>query len=142
MNVAKDDHKRKDLSRPVKIILLMLGILFTGTGLIGIVVPILPTTPFLLLAAACFLRSSDRLYNWLLNNRVFGRYLMNYIEKKVIPLGVKIFTISLLWITILISAFLVVRIIWVSILLIIIASGVTIHLLLIRTSKESPPMIK
>jgi uncharacterized membrane protein YbaN (DUF454 family) len=130
--------KRKALSRPVKMILIVLGLLFTGIGLVGIVVPILPTTPFLLLAAACFLRSSDRLYNWLLNNRVFGRYLRNYIEKKGIPLGVKIFTISLLWTTILISAFIFIDIIWVRILLIIIAIGVTIHLLLIKTYREPP----
>ncbi|MGA1822043.1 MAG: YbaN family protein [Thermoplasmatota archaeon] len=133
-----DRRKRRSLSRPLKIILIILGLLFTGIGLIGIFVPILPTTPFLLLAAACFLRSSDRLYNWLLNNRIFGRYLRNYIEKKGIPIGVKIFTISLLWITILISAFIFIDIIWVRILLIIIAIGVTIHLLMIMTYRDPP----
>ena len=113
------------------------GLFFTAIGIIGIFVPILPTTPFLLLAAACFIRSSDRLYNWLISNRVFGRYLKNYMEKKGIPLGVKIFTILLLWITILISVIFFVRIIWVDILLVIIAVGVTIHLIMIRTFRSS-----
>ena len=130
-----DRSERKVLKKPIRLLLMILGTIFTAIGLIGIFLPILPTTPFLLLAAACYLRSSDRLYNWLLTNRVFGKYLKNYMEKKGIPLGVKIFTISLLWITILFSAFVLIDIIWVRILLIIIAVGVTIHLIMIRTYK-------
>ncbi len=130
-----DGAERKALSRPIRIILIILGTIFTAIGLIGIFLPILPTTPFLLLAAACYLRSSDRLYNWLLTNRIFGGYLRNYIEKKGIPLAVKIFTISLLWITILFSAFVLIDITWIRILLMIIAIGVTIHLIMIKTYK-------
>ena len=127
--------ERKVLGRPIRILLIITGTIFTVIGLIGIFLPILPTTPFLLLAAACYLRSSDRLYKWLLNNRVFGGYLKNYMEKKGIPIGVKIFTISLLWITILFSAFVLIQIIWVRVLLISIAVGVTIHLIMIKTYK-------
>ena len=105
-------------------------------GIIGIVVPILPTTPFLLLAAACYARSSERFYNWLLNNRILGSYIRNYLEGKGMPIKVKIFTISMLWISILISAFLFIQIIWVRIVLIIIAIAVTIHIILIRPKKE------
>jgi uncharacterized membrane protein YbaN (DUF454 family) len=117
----------------LKMVLIVAGSIFTATGLIGIFVPILPTTPFLILAAACYLRSSDRLYNWLLGNRIFGRYLKNYLEKKGIPLGVKIFTVLLLWSTILLSAFVFIDILWVRVLLMIIALGVTVHLIMIRT---------
>ena len=124
---------RKTTNRPLKVVLIIAGIIFTATGMIGVFVPILPTTPFLILAAACFLRSSDRMYHWLLSNRIFGKYLKNYLDKKGIPLGVKVFTIILLWATILLSAFVFVDIIWVSILLVIIALGVTIHLVMIRT---------
>ncbi len=123
------------LKRPMQIFLVIAGLIFTVIGLIGIFLPILPTTPFLLLAAACFLRSSDRLYKWLLSNRVFGKYLKNYLEKKGIPLAVKVFTISLLWITILLSTFVFIQIIWVRVLLIFIAIGVTIHLIMIKTYK-------
>ncbi|MGA1872369.1 MAG: YbaN family protein [Thermoplasmatota archaeon] len=124
---------RKTTNRPLKVVLIIAGIIFTATGMIGVFVPILPTTPFLILAAACFLRSSDRMYHWLLSNRIFGKYLKNYLDKKGIPLGVKVFTIILLWATILLSAFVFVDILWVSILLVIIALGVTIHLVMIRT---------
>jgi uncharacterized membrane protein YbaN (DUF454 family) len=117
----------------MKIVLIIAGSIFTVTGLIGVFVPILPTTPFLILAAACYLRSSDRLYRWLLSNRIFGRYLKNYLEKKGIPLGVKIFTLLLLWSTILLSAFVFVNILWIRVLLLIIAMGVTVHLIMIRT---------
>jgi hypothetical protein len=124
---------RKNTALPIKIILLVTGIIATGIGILGIFLPLLPTTPFLILAAACFIRSSDRLYTWLITNRIFGEYLKNYLDRKGIPLGVKIITIFLLWITILLSALLFTDLIWVRILLVIIAVGVTIHLLYIKT---------
>jgi len=123
----------------LKMFLIIAGSIFTATGLIGVFVPILPTTPFLLLAAACYLRSSDRMYNWLLTNRIFGRYLKNYLEKKGIPMGVKIFTLLLLWSTILLSAFVFVDILWVRVMLMIIAIGVSVHLVMIRTYRGPPP---
>ncbi len=110
----------------IRRVLIVAGFLFVGLGILGIFLPVLPTTPFLLLAAACFARSSQKFYNWLLNNRWFGRYIRNYREGKGIPLRVKIITISLLWVTILISAYFV-SIIYVRIFLILVAIGVTIH---------------
>jgi len=110
----------------VRRVLIAAGLLFVGLGILGIFLPLLPTTPFLLLAAACFARSSQKFYNWLLNNRWFGRYIRNYREGKGIPLRVKVMTISLLWVTILISAYFV-SIIYVRIFLILVAIGVTIH---------------
>jgi uncharacterized membrane protein YbaN (DUF454 family) len=67
-------------------LLIVAGTLFTGLGIIGIFVPILPTTPFLLLAAACFMRSSERFYHWLINNRILGAYVRDYMEGKGIPI--------------------------------------------------------
>jgi uncharacterized membrane protein YbaN (DUF454 family) len=133
--VIEGESGKKELNGPLKIILIIAGTIFTATGLIGIFVPILPTTPFLILAAACYLRSSDRMHNWLLTNRVFGRYLKNYLEKKGIPIGVKISTLLLLWFTILLSVFVFVDILLIRIFLIIIAIAVTVHLIMIRTYK-------
>ena len=104
-------------------------------GIIGILLPVLPTTPFLLLAALCYAKSSSRLYNWLLNNRWFGKYITNLREGKGIPLSVKITVITLLWVTIGFSAIFVVHIVLVRIILILIAVGVSAHILSIRTSK-------
>jgi len=108
------------------------GTFFVGLGIAGIFIPILPTTPFLLLAAALYARSSKRFYNWLINNKIFGRYIRNYREGKGVPVKLKIFTIALLWITILCSAIFAVDILWVRILLGLVAAGVTIHIIRIR----------
>ena len=106
------------------------GTILIGISIIGIFLPILPTTPFLLLAAALYAKSSKRFYGWLINNRVLGRYIKNYREGKGIPLKVKIIAISILWITIGYSAIFAIDILWVRILLAIIAIGVTVHIAL------------
>ena len=111
-----------------KRLLVAAGTISVGLGVIGIFIPILPTTPFLLLAAACYLRGSQRSYNWLINNRIFGPYIRNYQEGKGISLKTKIFTIFLLWLTIGLSAFLVIDSLVVRIILICIALGVTFYI--------------
>ncbi|OGO00535.1 MAG: hypothetical protein A2Y59_03345 [Chloroflexi bacterium RBG_13_52_14] len=116
-------------------ILIGAGTLSTGLGIIGIFVPILPTTPFLLLAAACYMRSSERLYRWLINNRIFGAYVRNYIEGKGMPVKIKMFTILLLWLTIALTIVFGVQNIVIKIVLICIAVGVTAHIALIRKRK-------
>ena len=123
-------------NRLIRRVLIIAGTFFVGLGILGIFLPILPTTPFLLLAAACYARSSKRFYNWLLNNKWFGKYIRNYREGRGVPLKSKILTISLLWIVIIFSAFFIVQILFVSIILILIAIGVTIHVLSIRTLKQ------
>jgi uncharacterized membrane protein YbaN (DUF454 family) len=132
--LEQDDKKPR--KKIVKLLYFIGGTISLILGIIGIVLPILPTTPFLLLAAACYARSSEKFYNWLLNNRILGSYIRNYIEGRGMPLKVKIFTISMLWITILISAFLIIQIMWVRFVLIIIAIAVTIHIILIRPKKR------
>ena len=68
----------------LRITLIIIGTISTGIGIVGIFLPILPTTPFFLLAAACYVRSSKRFYHWLLNNKFFGIYVKNYVEGKKI----------------------------------------------------------
>ena len=119
-------------------LLIIAGTMSTAIGIIGIFVPILPTTPFLLLAAACYLRSSQRFYNWLLNNRFFGAYVRNYIQGRGMPLKIKIITIFVLWVTITCSAIFAVEDLIIRIILFIIAIGVTVHIVLIKTTPKEP----
>ena len=104
------------------------GTILIGISIVGIFLPVLPTTPFLLLAAGLYAKSSIKFYNWLINNRILGKYIKNYREGKGIPLKVKIIAISILWITIGYSAIFAIDILWVRILLVIIAIGVTVHI--------------
>jgi uncharacterized membrane protein YbaN (DUF454 family) len=117
-------------------LLLAAGTLSLAVGIAGIIIPLLPTTPFLLLAAGCYLRSSPRFYNWLMSNRWLGAYIRNYIEGKGIPIKVKLFIIALLWVTIGISIWLVAKTI-VTVILLIIAAGVTLHIIFIRARRKS-----
>jgi uncharacterized membrane protein YbaN (DUF454 family) len=119
-------------------LLIAAGTLSTGLGIIGIFIPILPTTPFLLLAAACYMRSSERFYRWLTNNRAFGAYVRNYIEGRGMPVRIKIFTILLLWLTIVLSMTFAVRNTVIRIVLVCIAVGVTVHIALIRKRRVEP----
>ena len=131
-------HIARALTRRIWIIL---GSLFLGLGILGAVLPLLPTTPFLVLSAACYARGSERFYNWLLNNKWFGNYIRNYLEGKGIPWKSKVATIALLWITIGCSAAFAVQSLAVRIVLIVIAIGVTTHVLFISTlrqGEESP----
>ena len=83
-----------------KIILVTAGNVFLTIGIVGVFIPLLPTTPFLLLAAACFLRSSDHLYKWLTHHKLFGLYIRSYLKFRAISIKVKVFSIMLLWIVI------------------------------------------
>ncbi len=84
-----EDKKSKYLI--IRILLIILGSIFVAIGAIGILVPGLPTTPFMILAAACYIRSSNKLYNWLIKNKLFGKHIKNIREGKGIPIKVKIF---------------------------------------------------
>ena len=119
-----------------KQLLIVAGTISTAIGTLGIFVPLLPTTPFLLLAAACYIRSSERFYRWLINNRLFGTYIRNYIEGRGMPLRIKLFTIFLLWITIGISVCIVTQNLVVRIVLVLVAIGVTLHVIYIRARKQ------
>ena len=132
-SMKKGETQARNWIRPL---LVTFGTLFVGLGIVGIFVPVLPTTPFLLLAAACYARSSPRFYHWLLYNRWFGNYIRNYRQRKGIPLKVKVLTITLLWVTIGASAIFAVQALLVRIILILIAIGVSIHVLSLKTLKQ------
>jgi uncharacterized protein len=123
--------------RVVSSLLLVAGTLSLGLGTIGLFLPILPTTPFLLLSAACYMRSSKRMHKWLLGNRWFGEYIRNYQEGKGIPLKTKLIAISVLWAAILYSAFFVIdEILLAQIALLLVALGVSMHLIRLPTLRK------
>ena len=137
-NTALNDLNKSNqsISRPVQILLIATGTFFIGVGIAGIFIPILPTTPFLLISAALYARSSKKFYNWLINNRIFGKFIKDYREGKGIPLRLKLITIILLRITIGCSAIFAIDLLWVRIVLVIIAVGVTIHIIGIKPIKK------
>lgn len=121
----------------IRALLLIGGTISLSLGAIGIFLPILPTTPFLLIAAACYLRSSERMHKWLLNNKWFGEYIRNYQEGRGIPLKTKIVAVTVLWVAMLYSAFIVLDEVFVAqVVLVGIALGVSIHLVRLPTFKK------
>lgn len=93
--------------RSVRYLLLGIGWLSVALGVIGIFLPVLPTTPFLLLAAACFVRSSRRFYIWLVTHRHLGPWIRDYLEGQGIPLKGKVYALLLMWTSIALSCYLV-----------------------------------
>ena len=126
------------MNRIARLLLIGIGTLCVALGVVGIFVPILPTTPFLLLAAFCYARSSQRFLNWMLSNRWFGAYIKNYREGRGIPRREKVLTIIALWLTIGFSTLYAVSAWWARLLLIVVAIGVTVHLLRIKTFNPDP----
>lgn len=121
----------------VRALFFVAGTVSLAVGTIGIVLPILPTTPLLLLALACYCRSSKRMTKWVLTNKYFGSYIRRYKEGKGIPIKTKIATIAILWITISYSAFFIVNIWIVQLILFAIAIAVSIHILRLPTYRET-----
>jgi uncharacterized protein len=122
-------NSRVRKQKVVRALFFVLGTFSLALGAIGIFLPILPTTPFLLLSAACYMRSSERMHKWLLNNRWFGNYIKNYQEGKGIPMKTKILAMAVLWGAIIFSAFIVLdEVLIAQIALLAIALGVSIHL--------------
>lgn len=117
----------------MKIFLTILGLISLGLGVLGAFLPVLPTTPFLLLSAALFLRSNKDLYQWLMNHPRLGTYISNFMEHKAIPLRVKIVAITTLWLTLLYCAIFVAGHWAFRMFFIAIAVGVTIHILSYKT---------
>lgn len=119
-----------------KQLFIILGVLSLILGIVGIFIPLLPTTPFLLLAAALFFRGSEKLYAWLINHRIFGNYIRNFREHNAIPLSTKIYSITTLWALILYSVVFILQDWYFQAGLIIIAIAVTIHILHYKTLKK------
>ena len=111
----------------------ILGTVFVGLGLAGIMLPLLPATPFLLLASACYLRGSRRLHAWLMNHPLLGPYVRNLKEHRMMPLPAKVGTIAVLWISIAISIAAVDHPA-ARIALIVVAACITAYVLRLRTA--------
>jgi uncharacterized membrane protein YbaN (DUF454 family) len=112
----------------MKIVFNLIGCLAVALGVLGIFLPLLPTTPFLLLASACFARGSTRLHNWLQTNRVFGKYLRDYENGKGIPLRGKIWILIFMWTSMSYSIWRTDHL-YLRILIMLIGSCVTVYLL-------------
>ena len=132
-NNYKNDKQLRN--KFIQILLLTLGTIFVAVGITAIFIPVIPTTPFLLLAAVLYAKSSKKFYFWLLNNKICGKFIKDYKEGRGIPLKFKILTIILLWITIGSTIVFSINILWVKILLFLIAIGVTIHIIRIKPKK-------
>ena len=121
----------------MKILLVVLGCISCVLGIVGIFVPLLPTTPFLLLSAAFWVRSSPWLYGWLLEHPCFGEYVRNFRENRAIPLRAKIISLTLMWGTMLYCIFaLLTAWWWAQAALLAVAIGVTWHILSFATLKK------
>ena len=119
----------------MKILLTILGLISLGLGILGAFLPVLPTTPLLLLAAFLFLRSNQRLYDWLMNHPKMGPYITNFMKHKAIPLRVKIIAISTLWLTLLYCAVFVAEHWALRAFFILLAICITWHILSYKTLK-------
>jgi uncharacterized protein len=123
--------------RLTRVLLIVAGSLCVALGAVGIFLPILPTTPFLLLAAACYCRSSDRLYQWLMGNKWFGTYIKNYREGKGLSIKTKIIALAVLWGSISYSALFWVDILILQVVLLAVAVGVSTHIIRLPTFRKS-----
>ena len=122
-------------NRYLRNIIFAIGFFATGLAVIGIFLPLVPTVPLLLLATACFARSSERFHDWLINHRKLGPMIQGYLSGQGIPLRAKITAIGLIWLAIPISV-LVVQPLWLKSLLIIIGLCVTLYLLSLETIQD------
>ena len=116
-------------SHIMRLLLIAIGWGSVVLAVIGIFLPLLPTVPLLLLAAACFARSSERFYHWLVTHPRLGPLISDYLNGQGIPLRAKFYAIGLLWLSISLSVLLWVPLLWVDLQLILIGTGVTIYLL-------------
>ncbi|AOT71980.1 YbaN family protein [Geosporobacter ferrireducens] len=112
----------------MKILLMVIGSISLGLGMIGVVLPVLPTTPFLLISLACYMRSSRKLYDFVLSNKYLGPYVKDYVDGKGIPIKAKKRAIFLIWITIGFSVLFVIDKIFLRLMLLTIASIVSIYI--------------
>ncbi|MGI6433578.1 MAG: YbaN family protein [Sphaerochaetaceae bacterium] len=122
-----------------KIVLIICGCITLGIGVLGIVVPLLPTTPFLLLSGFCFYHSSPSLYRWLVTQKYIGQYIYCYKQHKAISQRSKVFTLVLLWSVIIISACTIPRL-WITAVLVGTATAVTWYL--VSLNKLTAQMIQ
>jgi hypothetical protein len=121
-----------DMRSLKKYLYIVVGSIALTLGVIGIFIPVLPTTPFLLLASYCYLRGSNRMYHWLMNHKILGAYIYSYMTYKAVPKKTKISAIIFLWASLTFSM-VIVSSLHLRILLAVIGTAVTFHLMTLRT---------
>jgi uncharacterized membrane protein YbaN (DUF454 family) len=131
-----EPSRNKKRQKVTKALLMAAGTVSLAFAAIGIVLPLIPTTPLLLLTAACYCRSSERMYRWLINNKWFGEYIRNYREGRGIPLKTKILAVAVLWAAISFSVFFLVPILAVQVGLFIVAIAVSVHIARLPTFRK------
>lgn len=122
----------------MKIFYTVTGTISLTLGIIGIFIPLLPTTPFLLLSAALYFRGSPHLYQWLIHQRYLGSYISNFREYRAIPLRAKIISVSLIWATLSYCILQIAPYLWLKVALLAIAIGTTWHILSYKTLRKQP----
>jgi hypothetical protein len=127
---------RREKNKILRVLLISCGFFFTFLALLGALLPLLPTTPFLIAAAACFYRSSERFYRMIMFNPWFGHYLRDYQSGMGIPLKVKILALVFTWTSTLVSVFLFIPYLWLEILVVSINAVITVHLFIVKTRKQ------
>ena len=106
------------MKKLVQILLIILGTISLGFGILGIFIPGLPTTPFLLLTASLYLRSSKKLHQKLIANKYLGKYIIRFNEEKGITKIGKIYSISIMWLMITLSVLFLIQLLIVKIIVI------------------------
>ena len=134
----KDDNSRVNKNKLIRLLFVFIGSIFVGLAVIGIFIPGLPTTPFLIVAAYFYIRSSEKLYNWLINNKILGIYIKNYLAGNGMPMRAKIVALLLMWIFGSIAVFYAIpkSLIYVRIIVFIILITGTIFVSKVKTFKK------
>ena len=119
----------------MKYLLIILGSISLVLGVIGIFLPLLPTTPLLLLSAALYVRSSEKMYQWLIHHKYLGTYIRNFREHRAIPLRAKIISVSMVWISLIYCSITISENLWIKAMFIVLAIGISWHILSYKTLK-------
>lgn len=123
-------------SRALRFLLIGCGFFLLFLAFLGAILPVVPTVPFLLVAAACFYRSSERFYILIMENKYFGQYLKDYKAGSGIPMYIKVASISFLWISTMVSLYFFIPYAWLKMLVLLVTIIVTIHISRTKTKKE------
>lgn len=119
-----------------RVVLLAAGSLSVAIGVAGMFLPLLPSFEFFLLAAVCYGRSSATASRWLTTNRLFGKRLADYREGRGASLATKLATGAALWTSVVATIFLFAAPLWLTVGLLAIAAGVTVHLITLKTVRR------
>lgn len=120
----------------IKRLLILLGFITLVLGVVGIFLPLLPTTPFLLLSAYFFSKSSDKFYNMLLTNKYVGKYITDFREGNGITMKTKVSSVLMMWLAVGSSIIWFIDFVPAKIILFVISSSVSYYLLSMKTLKE------